>query len=88
MILFYLHTCGRCGARIRRYRQRSSAAWFKRNHLEPKAWPLTWHDTSGSTDCSSVQARRERKERGERDTNWGPDARHAPSIDEFSDGSE
>jgi hypothetical protein len=56
--------------------------------LEAKAFAITWHDASGSMDCNSPQARRERKERGERDILAGVDARHCPSVDLFSDGSD
>jgi len=86
--MIYLHTCGRCGARVRRHRQSTNAAWYKRHNLEPKAFPITWVDGSGSQDCGSVQARRERRERGERDINLGADARHRPSPDEFSLGDD
>jgi len=54
--------------------------------LEAKAFAVTWHDASGSMDCDSPQARRERRERGERDIHPGADARHCPSPDEFSVG--
>jgi hypothetical protein len=86
--MVFLHCCARCGARIRSHRQSTNAAWYRRHGLEPKAFPIIWVDRGGSQDCGSVQARRERRERGERDTNFGSDARHVVSVDEYSDGTD
>lgn len=75
MIHWYVHRCGTCGTPVRRHRQSTQAAWYKRNNLEPKPWPITWVDASGSQDCTSIHARRYRKEQGWREV-FGSDLRH------------
>lgn len=49
----YLHTCANCGSRIRRTRQHTNAAWYKRNRIEmPLAQPISWWSTNGHWSCS------------------------------------
>ena len=75
----YLHHCAGCGVPIRRHRQHTNAAWYRRNGLEPKPFPITWHDASGAGDCASPHARRWRKEHGMRGVlHLSLDARHHP----------
>jgi hypothetical protein len=82
---WFVHTCGRCGVKVRRHRQHTNAAWYKRNRLEPKAWPITWVDRGGQQDCMSIAAMTERREMGMPRANHGPDARHFADTDLRSD---
>ena len=80
MRLPYLHTCANCGVRIRRHRQSTNAAWYKRHNLEPKPFPITWVDPQGWIQCNTTTAVFKR---------WRYDHNHWASPDEFSvEGSD
>jgi hypothetical protein len=73
----YIHKCEHCGVRLRRTRQGTNAAWYRRHGLEPQANPIRWVSGNASMHCWDARSQDDWV-RGV----YGVDQRHSPTLGE------